>query len=62
MSNTRTSTLERNGHAKGTKTISPWTRAMIGNSEWNDKVNKSNMILSDFISKFNVGKMLYVSF
>lgn len=39
MSNTRTSTVERNGNSnKGTKLVSPWTRAITSNSEWNDKV------------------------
>lgn len=42
MSNTRTNTLERNGHSnKGTNKLgSPWSRAIASNSEWNDKVRK----------------------
>lgn len=39
MSNTRTSTLERNGNSsKGIKLASPWSRAITSNSEWTDKV------------------------
>lgn len=39
MSNTRTNTLERNGHSnKGINKLgSPWSRAVASNSEWNDK-------------------------
>lgn len=40
MSNTRTSTLERNGHSnKGSKLPSPWSRAIKTSSEWQEKVN-----------------------
>lgn len=39
MSNTRTSTVERNGNSsKGIKLTSPWSRAITSNSEWQDKV------------------------
>lgn len=38
MSNTRTSTVERNGvNSKATKLASPWSRAITSNSVWHDK-------------------------
>lgn len=40
MSNTRASTVERNGNnSKGAKLASPWSRAIQSNAEWHDKVN-----------------------
>lgn len=45
MSNTRTNTVERNGNSnKGTKLASPWSRAIVSNSEWQDKVTLIHLI------------------
>lgn len=52
MSNTRTSTVERNGNSnKGSKLTSPWSRAITGNSEWHDKVTLHSSLCTPFLTE-----------
>lgn len=64
MSNTRTSTLERNGNSnKGINKLgSPWSRAITSNSEWNDKVtNEFPAINTSVVSVIHAFFFLLIS-